>query len=261
MTNHEACDIYLRKSKLLDKGAMELAKISDDRVKLIDIVDKEDSGRIIIPSFVTDIGIAAFGGCRLSEVVIDNKQEMKLIGAFEYMESTRLRIVLNNPNNIVDMNESFLNCDRLIEISIESKDKKSKTNKLRSLRGAFRGCKRLKHINLECIDTSNVTDMESTFSSCERLESIDLSNFNTEKVTNMAAMFWGCSSLKQLDLSSFNTENVERIDWMFYWCTNLEFIRHKFNTKSVKSVERIFGGCDNLDLGVIEEFRKFGNIG
>lgn len=261
MTNHEACDIYLRKSKLLDKGAMELAKLSDDRVKLIDIVDKEDSGRIIIPSFVTDIGIAAFGGCRLSEVVIDNKQEMKLNNAFGDMESTRLRVILNNPGNIIEMQYSFLHCDNLTELSVESKDKKSKTNKLCSLRGAFRGCKRLKHINLECIDTSNVTDMESAFSSCEGLESIDLSSFNTEKVKNMAAMFWGCSSLKQLDLSNFNTENVERIDWMFYWCTNLEVIRHKFNTKSVKYVERIFGGCDKLDLGVIEEFRKFGNIG
>lgn len=261
MTNHEACDIYLRKSKLLDKGEMELAKLSDDRVKLIDIVDKEDSGRIIIPSFVTDIGTGSFSGSRLTEIIVDNKQDIKLVRAFEYMESTRLKIVLNNPNSIVDMNESFLNCAKLIELSIEGKDKKHKTNRLKSLRGTFRGCKRLKHINLECIDTSNVTDMESTFSSCEGLESIDLSSFNTEKVKNMAAMFWGCSSLKQLDLSSFNTENVERIDWMFYWCTNLEFIRHKFNTKSVKSVERIFGGCDNLDLGVIEEFRKFGNIG
>lgn len=79
-------------------------------------------------------------------------------------------------------------------------------------------------LNLEKLDTSNVTMMRSTFLNCSSLSSINVSNFNTSKVVNMQSMFSGCSSLTTLDLSSFDMSNVTNNDGMFYGCTNLQTI-------------------------------------
>ncbi len=70
-------------------------------------------------------------------------------------------------------------------------------------------------IDLENLDTSEVTNMDNMFGNMNNLTSIDLTSFNTSKVTNMMGMFNFCNSLTELDLSSFDTRNVWNIASMF----------------------------------------------
>ena len=70
--------------------------------------------------------------------------------------------------------------------------------------------------DLQYLDTSKVTLMNSMFHNCSSLTNLNLSGFNTSNVTIMSAMFYGCSSLTSLDLSNFNTSNVKIMSGLFY---------------------------------------------
>lgn len=92
-----------------------------------------------------------------------------------------------------------------------------------------------KIINIENLNTSNVTNMFWMFANCSLLKNIDLSHFNTSKVKNMSYMFAHCHSLETIDLSSFSNEGIEWEDKpkeeddngyaaMFWDCPKLETI-------------------------------------
>ena len=111
----------------------------------------------------------------------------------------------------------------------------------------FNQLKLLEKINLENIDTSDVTDMQSMFNGCSVLTSLNLTSFDTSQVTNMCSMFNSCSSLTSLNLSSFDTQNVTNMDTMFCGCgalTSLDL--KKFNTKKVTGMYMIFFDTTNL---------------
>lgn len=108
------------------------------------------------------------------------------------------------------------------------------------------------NLELDTVDTSNITTMHSMFSECNSLTKLDLSNFDTSKVTNMHEMFRWCNSLTELNLSSFNTSKVTDMWGMFVGCkalTNLDI--SNFNTSKVTEMYGMFNGCSsltNLDL-------------
>lgn len=90
----------------------------------------------------------------------------------------------------------------------------------------------LKSVNVENLDTSNVTDMEGMFAAdvdsgnLMTLKTIiGIENFNTFKVTIMKGMFQGCADLTELDLSNFNTVNVTDISYMFKHTSNIKCIK------------------------------------
>ena len=49
--------------------------------------------------------------------------------------------------------------------------------------------------DLNCIDTSKITDMSKLFYN-QNLKNVDISNWNVSNVTNMSNMFKDCTSLK-----------------------------------------------------------------
>ena len=75
---------------------------------------------------------------------------------------------------------------------------------------------------LKGLDTSKVTNMNSTFYRCSSLTSLDLSSFDTSNVTDMGWMFYSCSSLTSLDISNFDMSNVTSMSDMFYGCSSLK---------------------------------------
>lgn len=106
-------------------------------------------------------------------------------------------------------------------------------------------------IDLNNLNTENVTDMSYMFYSCKALTGIDLSPLNTDKVQTMSNMFYNCTSLASLDLSCLNTENVTDMQNMFTICSKLASINLKgINTSKVKDMQNMFNrsGVTNLDL-------------
>lgn len=129
------------------------------------------------------------------------------------------------------------------------------TNRLKTAKLMFSGCKQLVSVDLSGFNTSNVTDMSYMFNGCSSLTALNLSNFNTSNVTFMHNMFDGCSSLTTLNLSGFKTSNVTRMDGMFDGCSSLTTLDlSHFNTSNVQFMEDMFARCANLKTLDISTF-------
>lgn len=55
LSDRELAERYINKHKLLGLECKLDLKIDGDDVILVDVLDKEDTGRLVIPSFVTKI--------------------------------------------------------------------------------------------------------------------------------------------------------------------------------------------------------------
>ena len=110
--------------------------------------------------------------------------------------------------------------------------------------------------NLEYLNTSKVTNMDSMFYNCRQIVSLDLSTFNVNLVGGMKSMMEDCSSLAIVDLSTwyvypghkgFNTER------MFANCTNLRVIfsdnNDMFAHWSYEHCSDMFLNCKKLTGG------------
>jgi surface protein len=105
-------------------------------------------------------------------------------------------------------------------------------------------------VNIENLNTSEVTDMSYMFAYCEKMQSIDVTHFNTSKVKDMIGMFDGCSSLKTLDLTNWDTSNVEYMGSIFSGCEELTRITslENLDLSKVISMTRMFEGCQKLKI-------------
>lgn len=113
----------------------------------------------------------------------------------------------------------------------------------------FSNMTNVQEIQLNYLNTSEVTNMWSMFSGCRVLKSIDLSGirFSTDKVTNMGLMFNYCLALESIDLSKFNTTNVTDMSYMFFKCSTLKSLDlRNFNTVNVTDLSYMFGECSAL---------------
>lgn len=122
------------------------------------------------------------------------------------------------------------------------------TAQLTDLNSWFKDSEQLQSLDLRSLNTSNVKNMSSMFYSCNALESITFGgNFDTSKVTTMEHMFSLCEKLETLDLSSFNTENVINMNNMFGSCDALKQVDlSSFNTEQVIKMRYMFYCCYEL---------------
>ena len=106
----------------------------------------------------------------------------------------------------------------------------------------------VKKIDLNNLDTSNVTNMMSMFAICTSLADLNIRNLKTSNVTNMANMFLSCYVLSELDLSNFDTSNVTTMQGMFAGDRNLKSIKfgQSFDTSNVTKMGVMFNGCESL---------------
>ena len=79
-------------------------------------------------------------------------------------------------------------------------------------------CLNSKNYNLNCIDTSKITDMSDLFYS-SKFENIniDVSNWDVSNVKDMSYMFNECQNF-DCDLSKWDVSKVENMSNMFYSC-------------------------------------------
>ena len=101
---------------------------------------------------------------------------------------------------------------------------------------------------MNCLNTSEVTNMVAMFAHCNKMTNLDLSHFNTSKVTDMTGMFDGCSGLTSLDLSSFNTSQVTGMIRMFLNSSNLRtvYVGNGWSTAAVTNSTDMFKYCTSL---------------
>ena len=100
--------------------------------------------------------------------------------------------------------------------------------------------------DLNCIDTSKITDMSNLFKSYENIN-FDISKWNVSNVYNMRGMFHGCNEF-DCDLSNWDVSNVENMEGMFRGCKKFKGRGlDKWNPVNLKIIRAMFNDCDIKD--------------
>ena len=248
VSNHELAKRYKEKSKLIGKDILDIRLIENDRVILDEVMDKEDNGRLVIPSFITDINKdgSLLYGCKYEEIYIDNRDgvSMRLDKLCAWMQSSRIVLKVRSSKDIVSMNGLFGRCEFTSDIDISGLD----TSNVEDMSYMFYGCKMLNKLDLSNIDISKVETIEGMFSHCESISSIDITNFNTKRLKNMRYLFERCYRLKEIKgLSELDVSGVIWMSNMFAYCENIDKIDiSKWDIKNVEDMRYMFLGCKAL---------------
>ena len=99
--------------------------------------------------------------------------------------------------------------------------------------------------NLNCIDTSNITDMSELFYNKEDIN-IDVSKWNVSNVKDMNRMFYNCEDFN-CDLSNWDVSKVENMERMFHYCEKFNCDLSNWNVSKVKNTSYMFYRCENFD--------------
>lgn len=161
-------------------------------------------------------------------------------------------IYINEPIAPVDMSNWFANLKNLREVkSANIID----TSHVKALTGLFRGCEKIKRVDVSSWNTSVVENMALVFSGCSSLQSIDVSGWDTSAVNMMAGIFSKCSSIESLDVSSWNVAAVKDIEGVFLGCSNLRGLDvSEWDTSSAVDMSAMFIGCSSLQQLDVSEW-------
>ena len=104
--------------------------------------------------------------------------------------------------------------------------------------------------DLNCIDTSKITDMSYLFSTLSNVPikniNFDVSNWDVSNVTNMSDMFNSCHKFN-CDLSKWDVSNVKDMKYMFYMCESFEGKGlENWNVSNVTNMIWMFYNCNSF---------------
>ena len=110
-----------------------------------------------------------------------------------------------------------LNSDMFPNIKHISIEKGNSKVKLRAanLDNAFKDNTDLVSVNLQGLDTTELTNLNGTFEGCTNLSSIDFNDWNVDNVTDFGNMFKGTKNLTFVDLTDWEIDNDDNIQGMF----------------------------------------------
>ena len=277
ISNHDLANRYEAKQRLIGKRILDFELMDNDRVVLKSVLDTENTGRLVIPRFITDINInlknnedirySALCGCRYSEVYVDNKEgvEFSAIGLCCGMNSVSLKVEFNDSSSVIDMSDMFNGCSKLVELDISKIDMCN----VKNMRSMFKNCENLEYIDMSKHDLRKVEDISwmvsdcyslkgvklgelkvnnivGAFSECYNLESVDISKVDTSEVKDMSYLFTN-SGLKVIDIKNLDTSNVIDMSYMFAGCDELEVIAiESLDMRNVKYLDGMFEECSKL---------------
>ena len=114
--------------------------------------------------------------------------------------------------------------------------------------------------DLNCIDTSAITDMSFLFLNINVIiDNIDLSNWDVSNVTTMEGLFNNCKKFN-CDLNKWDVSNVKDMSYMFYNCGNFDCDLSNWDVSNVTNMYTMFEGCskfkgkglENWDVSKVE---------
>ena len=105
-----------------------------------------------------------------------------------------------------------------------------------------------KNYDLNCIDTSKITDMSYLFSSLNNVPikniNFDVSNWNVSNVKNMKCMFTCCNNFTGKGIENWDVSKVENMASMFYGCSKFKGKGlENWNVSNVKDMNYMLEGC------------------
>ena len=125
------------------------------------------------------------------------------------------------------------------------------TSKITDMSYLFdRELSKIKNINISNWDVSNVENMHSMFIYCENFEGKGLENWDVSNVKDMGHMFDGCKKF-DCDLSSWNVSNVKKMGDMFANCENFKGKGlENWDVSNVTDMYRMFFNCKNFNCNL-----------
>lgn len=114
-----------------------------------------------------------------------------------------------------------------------------------SFRQLFSDCPKLKSINTDAIDLSNVSDISFMFYGCSSLKEIDVSNWDVSKITNFDH-FAAHANLKRKGIENWNTSSATNMNALFHNCAEEELDLSGWDVSKVQFFCQMFENSPNL---------------
>lgn len=164
------------------------------------------------------------------------------------LNNLKAAVLSNITDKVTSMEAMFKNCFRLADVISINCD----TSNVVKMNELFLECNNLSDISfLRNWDVSGVEDMSSMFDVCFSLGDISpLEEWNVSSLKNASAMFNDCHTLE--DIAAFKNWDVSgllNIKSMFGACNYLKDLSclSNWDVSNVCNMESLFEGCDYLD--------------
>ena len=121
------------------------------------------------------------------------------------------------------------------------------TSKITDMSNLFNEVKDIHKFNFDVSkwDVSNVENMIWLFFNCKKFD-CDLSNWDVSNVEDMSTMFYNCESFKGKGLENWDVSKVENMSNMFHWCLKFDCDLSNWDTKNLRRTDKMFQGCKNM---------------